>query len=51
MAEQLNNIRMAYQTLQERVSTALRTQMGDTYRLGLSKSDALALLQAAEQVR
>lgn len=50
-AQQLDNFRSAWHVLQERVRIALRTQVGDTQRLANVRSQALSLLQSAEQVR
>lgn len=51
MADALNNIRSAYHVLTNRVETALRTQVGDSARLGLARTEVLSLAAAAEQVR
>ena len=48
MSDQLNNIRAAYRVLENRVVSALRTQLGDQLRLAAAQ--ALALASAAEQV-
>jgi hypothetical protein len=48
--EQLDNIRDAYEALCDKVNTVLRTQMGDAHRLGIQRSEVLALLHAAEIV-
>lgn len=45
-----DNLRAAYHTLTERVTTALRTQVGDTERLNETKGQVYLLLEAAEQV-
>lgn len=45
-----DNIRAAYHTLNGRVTTALRTQLGDAIRLQETRTQALALLEAAEHV-
>lgn len=50
MAQQLNNFRVAYQVLDDRVRGALHTQLGDAARLGEQRDQALGFLQAAEQV-
>ena len=50
MSEQLNNIRAAYNVLESRVISALRTQLGDQPRLAAVTEQALALSSAAEQV-
>jgi hypothetical protein len=46
-----DNIRGAYHTFHARVIRALRTQVGDSTRLGETSREATALLQAVEQVR
>lgn len=45
-----DNLRVAYHTLTDRVGIALRTQVGDTARLGETRTQAFNLLEAAEQV-
>jgi hypothetical protein len=50
MGDQLNNIRAAYRVLENRVVSALRTQLGDQLRLAAVTVQALALASAAEQV-
>jgi hypothetical protein len=50
MSDQLNNIRAAYRVLENRVISALRTQLGDQLRLAAVTAQALALASAAEQV-
>jgi len=50
MSNQLNNIRAAYCVLENRVVSALRTQLGDQLRLAAVTAQALALASAAEQV-
>jgi hypothetical protein len=50
ISEQLDNIRDAYETLCDKVNTVLHTQMGDAHRLGVQRSEVLALLRAAEVV-
>jgi hypothetical protein len=50
MSDQLNNIRAAYRVLENRVVSALRTQLGDQLRLAAVTAQALALASAAEQV-
>jgi hypothetical protein len=50
MSDQLNNIRAAYRVLENRVVSALRTQLGDQLRLATVTAQALALASAAEQV-
>ncbi|KAK7041377.1 hypothetical protein R3P38DRAFT_2512211 [Favolaschia claudopus] len=51
MAEPLSNLRAAYSVLESRVTTALRTQLGDTARLRLQRDEAFRLLEAAEPHR
>jgi len=46
----LHTIRAAFTELGRSVSVALRTQMGDTARLGVQKQDCLRLLGLTEQV-
>jgi hypothetical protein len=46
----LHTIRAAFTELGRSVSVALRTQMGDTARLGVQKRDCLRLLGLTEQV-
>ncbi|KAK6991956.1 hypothetical protein R3P38DRAFT_3437757 [Favolaschia claudopus] len=48
MADPLSNLRAAYSVLESRVTTALRTQLGDTARLRLQRDEAFRLLEAAE---
>jgi hypothetical protein len=50
MSDQLSNIRAAYRVLENRVVSALRTQLGDQLRLAAVTAQALALASAAEQV-
>jgi hypothetical protein len=50
MGDQLNNLRQGYHTLERRVISALRTQLGDRPRLVELNGQALALAAAAEQV-
>jgi hypothetical protein len=50
MADQLDNLRAAYHVLHERVARALRTQLGDSVRLGEQRAQALQLLQSASLV-
>lgn len=47
----VDNIRAAYHLLEERVVTALRTQLGDAARLANVRSQALSLLQTSQPVR
>ena len=47
----LDNFRAAYVTLNDRVIRALRTQLGDAARLGDQRSEALLLLQRANEAR
>lgn len=49
MADPLNNIRLAHQTLCDHVRTALHTQLGDRARLTEQRREALSLLAAANQ--
>ncbi|KIP01072.1 hypothetical protein PHLGIDRAFT_80996, partial [Phlebiopsis gigantea 11061_1 CR5-6] len=44
----VDNIRAAYHLLEERVVTALRTQLGDAARLANVRSQALSLLQTSQ---
>lgn len=46
----LNNSRAAYSTLLERVTNALRTQVGDPLRLGAVRQQVLFLAATTEQV-
>lgn len=46
----VDNIRLAYYALEGRVTTALRTQLGDAARLGNIRAQALSLLQNAQPV-
>ena len=50
MSDQLNNIQAAYRVLENRVVSALRTQLGDQLHLAAVTAQALALASAAEQV-
>ncbi|KIM72386.1 hypothetical protein PILCRDRAFT_16180 [Piloderma croceum F 1598] len=50
MSDQLSNIRAAYRVLENRVVSALRTQLGDQLRLAAVTAQALALASAAEQM-
>lgn len=47
----LSNIRAAYRVLEDRVTTALRTQIGDFERLRVTQDDVLALRGAIGEVR
>lgn len=49
-AQQLDNFRLAWEVLQNRVRVALRTQVGDVQRLEVVRSQALSLLHTAESV-
>ena len=51
MDPRLDNLRRAYGELLARVNTALRTQVGDTLRLGEVRAQVLSLGAAADQVR
>lgn len=46
----LDNIRVAFNTLHERVLRALQTQVGDSARLQQTRTQVQSLLQAAELV-
>ena len=46
----LNNLRLAYRVLEDRVNTALLTQLGDAERLKGSRDEAISLVHAIEQV-
>jgi hypothetical protein len=47
----LSNLRAAYRVLEDRVATALQTQIGDSQRLGIARDEALTLRGAIEDVR
>jgi hypothetical protein len=47
----LDTIRAAYSEQCRRSDVALRTQIGDAYRLGQHREDCLRLLRLVEQVR
>ncbi|KAH9934591.1 hypothetical protein B0H21DRAFT_77070 [Amylocystis lapponica] len=48
MSRPLDNLRAAHEVLRGRVERALRTQLGDSIRLGQQRAQALSLLEAAE---
>jgi hypothetical protein len=50
MDAQLDNLRAAYKVLEDRVIRALRTQLGDSVRLGEQRSQVLQFLQSASMV-
>jgi hypothetical protein len=47
----VNTIRMAFQEQGRRVTTALRTQIGDAARLGECRLECIRLMNLVEQVR
>jgi hypothetical protein len=47
----LGNLRIAYRVLEDRVQTALRTQLGDAERLSGHREEAIRLVEMCEQVR
>lgn len=47
--EAQSNLRVAYRVLEDRVNTALRTQLGDAERLAGTRGEALTLIEAFEQ--
>jgi hypothetical protein len=51
MSTQLDNLRVAHVVVNNRVIRALHTQVGDVAQLSVTRSQVLALLQAATQVR
>ncbi|KAJ7135331.1 hypothetical protein C8R46DRAFT_922979 [Mycena filopes] len=49
MSEQLRNLRLGYETLERRVTIALRTQLGDEARLQTQARECARFLATAEQ--
>lgn len=45
-----SNLRVAYNVLEDRVNTALRTQLGDAERIAGTRGEALSLMEMFEQV-
>lgn len=50
MSDQVHNIRHGFTLLDQRVRTALRTQLGDASQLQAQIRDCAQFLSAAEQV-
>jgi hypothetical protein len=46
----LDNIRLGYRILEDRIQTALRTQLGDAERLAGHRDEALRFIEMCEQV-
>lgn len=47
----VTNLRVAYRILEDRITTALRTQIGDCQRLSAAQDEVLTLRGAIEEVR